>query len=35
MKNQEVVIKIVGKLNLLYGDLINQQDVNRVIEEVL
>ncbi len=35
MKSQEVVVKIVGRLDLLYGDSINQQDVRQVIEEVL
>lgn len=35
MKNEEVVIKIVEKLDLLYGNLINQQEVKQVIEEVL
>lgn len=35
MKSQEVMIRIVGKLDLLYGDLIDQQGVKQVIEEVL
>lgn len=35
MKSQEVMIRIVGKLDLLYGNLINQEEVKKIIEEVL
>lgn len=35
MRKDEVIIRIVGKLDLVYGDVINQQDVKLILEEVL
>lgn len=35
MKSQEVAIRIVGKLDLLYGDVFDQAKVRQAVEEVL
>ena len=35
MKTEEIIIKIIGKLNLLYDDKINQQEIRLILEEVL
>lgn len=35
MKNQEAVIRIVGKLDLIYGDVFDQAKVREVIEGIL
>lgn len=35
MRTDEVIIKIIGKLDLMYSNIINQQDVKMMLEEVL
>ena len=35
MRKDEVIIKVIDKLNNMHGDLINQQDVKMAMEEVL
>ncbi len=35
MSKEEVVVRIIGKLDLVYGDIINQKEVRGIIEEVL
>ena len=35
MRTDEIIIRIIGKLDLMYGNVINQQDVKVMLEEVL
>lgn len=35
MRKDEIVVRIVGKLDLMYGSTINQQDVKMMLEELL
>lgn len=35
MRKDEAIIKIINKLDIMYGDIINQQDVRMALEEVL
>ena len=35
MRKDEVIIRIIGKLDDTYGDIINQQEIKQIIESVL